>query len=158
MPVAPRNSQTPVRRPSHLSGAWSKAMCRAFLALQPAWSRCRARCLPDLIPGLGVDSRETVQMRQVLRRDGDGIPMRAGERRLAGKDGIGIESVGRRRGDAQASEGSPELEAALIARAPPARFAIGRGLGYTVMSPGRRSDLRNAGCGLPGNSSQGKLV
>jgi hypothetical protein len=63
----------------------------------------------DLIPSLGVDSRETVQVRQVRRRDGDGIPWLAGERRLAGKDGIGIESVGRRRGDAQAPEESPEL-------------------------------------------------
>ena len=84
-------------------------MCRSFLAPEPAWSRCRARCLPDLIPILGVDSRETVQVHQVRRRDGDGIPWLAGEHRLAGKDGIGIESVGRRRGDAQASEGSPEL-------------------------------------------------
>jgi hypothetical protein len=29
------------------SGAWSGAMCRSFLALQPAWSRCRARCQPS---------------------------------------------------------------------------------------------------------------
>ena len=73
-------------------------MCRSFLALQPAWSRCRARCLPDLSPSLGVDSRETGQVRQVRRRDGDGIPWLAGERRLAGRDAIGIESVERRRG------------------------------------------------------------
>ncbi len=33
----------------------------------------------------------------------------AGERRLAGRDGIGIESVGRGRGGAQLSEESPEL-------------------------------------------------
>ena len=55
-----------------------------------------------LIPSLSVDSRETVQVRPVRRRDGNGIPWLAGESRLAGKDGIGIESVGRRRGDAQA--------------------------------------------------------
>src|SRR5271157_4993890 len=30
--------------------------------------------LPDLIPSTGVDSGETVQMRQVRRRDGHGIP------------------------------------------------------------------------------------
>jgi hypothetical protein len=48
--------------------------------------------------------------------------------------------------------------AALTDRDPPGRFAIGRGLGYNVMSPGRRSDLRNAGCGLPGKSSRGKVV
>jgi hypothetical protein len=70
-PVAPRNPQTPVRRPSHLSGAWSGAMCRSFLVPEPAWSPCRARCLPDLIPSLGVDCRQTVQVRQVRRRDGD---------------------------------------------------------------------------------------
>ena len=45
--------------------------------------------------------REYVQVRRVRRRDGDGIARLAGERRLAGKDGIGIESVGPRRGDAQ---------------------------------------------------------
>ncbi len=60
-------------------------------------------------PSMGVDSRETVQVRQVRRRDGDGIPWLAGERRLAGKDSIGIESVKRRRGDAQLSKESPEL-------------------------------------------------
>ena len=63
----------------------------------------------DLIPSLGVDSGESVQVRQVRRRDGDGIPGLAGERRLAGKDGIGIESVERRRGDARLAKESPEL-------------------------------------------------
>ena len=33
-------------------------------------------------------------MRQVRRRDGDGIAWLAGERRLAGKDGVGVKSVG----------------------------------------------------------------
>jgi len=32
-------------------------------------------------------------MRQVRRRDGGGIPWLTGKRRLAGKDGIGIQSV-----------------------------------------------------------------
>ncbi len=72
-------------------------------------SRCRARCLTDLIPSLGVDSGETVQVRQVRRRDGDGIPRLAGERRLSGKDGIGVEGIGRCRRDARLSEEGPEL-------------------------------------------------
>ncbi len=48
-------------------------------------------------------------MRQVRRRYGDGIPWLAGERRLAGEDGIGIKSVGRRRRDSRLSQESPEL-------------------------------------------------
>jgi hypothetical protein len=40
-------------------------------------------------------------MRQVRRRDGDGIAWLADERRLARKDGVGVKSVGRRRGDAR---------------------------------------------------------
>ncbi len=96
-------------------------------------------------------------MRPLRRGDGDGIRWLAGERRLSGKDGIDIESVGRRRGDAQAQR-EAQSSAALLDRDPPGRFAIGRGLGYTVMSPGRRSALRNAGCGLPEKSSQEKVV
>jgi len=96
-------------------------------------------------------------MLPVRRGDGDGIPWLAGERRWSSKDGIDIESVGRRRGDAQAWR-EAQSSAALIDRDPPGRFAIGRGLGYTVISSGRRSALRNAGCGLPGKSSQGKVV
>jgi len=65
--------------------------------------------LPDLIPSLRVDPGETVQVRQVRRRDGDGISWQTGERRLSGKDGIGIKSVGRRRRDSRLSEESPEL-------------------------------------------------
>ena len=41
-------------------------------------------------------------MRPVRRVDGDGILWLAGESCLSGKDGVGMESVGRRRGDAQA--------------------------------------------------------
>ncbi len=48
-------------------------------------------------------------MRQVRRRDRDGVAWVAGKRRLAGKDGIGIESVGRRRGDGRLSKEGPEL-------------------------------------------------
>ena len=48
-------------------------------------------------------------MRQVCCCDHDGIPGLPAERRLAGKNGIGIESVGRRRRDARLSQESPEL-------------------------------------------------
>jgi hypothetical protein len=84
-------------------GGEIRGRCFAFLVSlsckMPIWSD----------PSMGVDSRETVQVRQVRRRDGDGIPWLAGERRLAGKDSIGIESVGRRRGDGRLSEESPGL-------------------------------------------------
>ncbi len=48
-------------------------------------------------------------MRQVPRRDRDGVPWLAGERRLSSKDSIRIESVGRRRWDARLSQEGPEL-------------------------------------------------
>ena len=48
-------------------------------------------------------------MRQVRRRDGDRIAWLAGEDRLAGKDGVSVKGVGRRRGYARLSEKSPKL-------------------------------------------------
>jgi hypothetical protein len=58
---------------------------------------------------LGVDPGETVQVRQVRRRDGDGIPRLTGEGRLASQDGIGVERVGRRRRETRLPKGGPEL-------------------------------------------------
>ena len=72
--------------------------------------------LPDLIPGLGVDSGETVRVRQNPRRDADGIPWLAGERRLAGKNGSGIMSFGRRRGDADLRRARRPMELELWPR------------------------------------------
>ena len=69
------------------------AIVHSSLALQAAGGPCREECLPDLIPGLGVNSGETIQVRQVRRCDRDAIPRLARERRLSGKDGIGIESI-----------------------------------------------------------------
>jgi hypothetical protein len=65
--------------------------------LSPALAQARI-CLADPIPGLGVDSGETVQLRQVRRWDCDGIPWLAGERCLVGEDGIelGGSAVSRR--------------------------------------------------------------
>lgn len=48
-------------------------------------------------------------MRRVGRRYGDGISWLAGKRTLVGKDGIGMESVGRCCGDARLSEEGPKL-------------------------------------------------
>ena len=71
----------------------------------PAWTDGQSQasvqariCLPDPIPGLGVDSGETVQFRQVRRWDRDGIPWLAGERCLVSEDGIelGGSAVSRR--------------------------------------------------------------
>jgi hypothetical protein len=84
-------------------------MAVATLAPKTARRPRRSRSLPDLIPDLGVDSGETIRVRKVRRRDRDGIPRLAGERRLPGEDGIGIESVGRRRRDPRLSEDRPEL-------------------------------------------------
>ncbi len=71
--------------------------------------RLTGKRLPDLIPILRVDAGEPAQVRQVRRRDRDGITWQTGERRLTGNDGIGIQSVGRSRGHAGLSEESPEL-------------------------------------------------
>ena len=48
-------------------------------------------------------------MCQVRRLNCDSIAGLAGEGRVAGKDGIGIESVGRRRADARLSKEGPKL-------------------------------------------------
>jgi hypothetical protein len=69
----------------------------------------RKSVLPDLIPSPRIDSRKTVQVRQIRRRDDDCIDWLAGERRLRSKDGIGIESVRRCRRYAKLAEESPEL-------------------------------------------------
>ncbi len=84
-----------------LGGCWFTAMSSSFSPQRRACSASCSRCLPDLLPTLGVNPCETVQVRQVSRGDRDGIPWQAGKRRWAGKDGIGIECVGRCRGDAQ---------------------------------------------------------
>ena len=52
---------------------------------------------------------KTIQVTQVRRRNGDGIARLAGERRLASKNSIGIEGIGRLRRDAGLSSLSPEL-------------------------------------------------
>src|SRR5208283_4605694 len=70
---------------------------------------CPAGCLSDLIQSLGVDPGETTQVNQVGSRNCDSIAWLAGERRLARKNGIGIESVGRRCRDARLSKEGPEL-------------------------------------------------
>jgi hypothetical protein len=58
---------------------------------------------------MGVDSGETVQVRQVRCRDGDGIPRLTGEGRLFGEDRIGVEGVGGLRRDSHLWEESPKL-------------------------------------------------
>ena len=72
-------------------------------------------CLPDSIPRLGVDSGETVQLRQVRRWDPDGIPWLPGEGCLVAEDGIDIERVGQRHSDSRPPEDSPNSAALIIA-------------------------------------------
>jgi hypothetical protein len=60
-------------------------------------------------PNSGRQSLGNGSSAPVSRGDREGIPWLAGKRRLAGEDGIGIECVGRRRGDARLSEEGPEL-------------------------------------------------
>ncbi len=92
-----------------LGAVWFGARCRFSLARRAKRRPGPAGCLPDFILDLGVDSGEAVQVRHVRRCDRDGIPWHTGERRLTGKDGIGVEGVGRRRRDARLSQERPEL-------------------------------------------------
>ena len=59
----------------------------------PAACPCAPSFLLNLIPNLGINARETIQVSQVGRRNGDSIAELAGERRLARKNRIGIEGI-----------------------------------------------------------------
>ena len=54
-------------------------------------------------------------MRQVRRRDRDGIGRLPGERRLASKNGVRVESIGSRRRDARPSQPAQNSAALTIA-------------------------------------------
>jgi hypothetical protein len=58
-----------------------------------AESRSASRHSLNLIPYPRVDAGESIQVSQLRRRNGDGIARSAGERRLAGEHGIGVEGI-----------------------------------------------------------------
>jgi hypothetical protein len=78
-----------------LRSARSGAMSHRFSAQGATWFRNCGRHSLNLIPYLGVDAGESTQVNQVRRSNGDGITRLTSEGRLASKDGIGIERIGR---------------------------------------------------------------
>ena len=84
-------------------------MSHRFSAQGATWFRNCDRQSLNLIPYLGVDAGESIQVSQVSRSNGDGLTRLAGEGRLASEDRIAVECFWRRRRDTRLSEESPEL-------------------------------------------------